>query len=63
MAIADVFDALISERCYKLPIPPNEAIEIIKEESGSHFDPKLVEVFLRHKDKFLGTITLDNDNN
>ena len=53
MAIADVFDALISERCYKKPIPHLDAIEIIKEESGSHFDPKLVEVFLRHKEEFL----------
>ena len=52
MAIADVFDALVSKRCYKEPIPVEEAFEIIKEESGSHFDPKLVDVFLRHKDKF-----------
>lgn len=53
MAIADVFDALISERCYKKPIPPLEAVKIIEEESGSHFDPKLVEVFLKHKDEFI----------
>jgi HD-GYP domain-containing protein (c-di-GMP phosphodiesterase class II) len=52
MAIADVFDALISERCYKEPIPANEAFKIIKEESGTHFDPKLVEVFLNHKNDF-----------
>ena len=52
MAIADVYDALISERCYKKAIPVEEAVEIIKEESGTHFDPKLVEVFLRHKEEF-----------
>lgn len=56
MAIADVFDALISERCYKKAMPVEKAFGIIQEESGSHFDPKLVEVFLRHKEEFL----LDN---
>ena len=48
MAIADVFDALISERCYKKAIPVAEALEVIRAESGSHFDPKLAEVFLNH---------------
>lgn len=48
MAIADVYDALISERCYKTAIPPEEAIEVIKQESGTHFDPKLVDVFLKY---------------
>ena len=52
MAIADVFDALISERCYKKAIPFDEAIKIIEEESGSHFDPNLVEIFLKYKDEF-----------
>ncbi len=51
MAIADVFDALISERCYKKPIPVNEALDVIREEAGEHFDPKLVDVFLRHYDR------------
>ena len=46
MAIADVFDALISERCYKKAIPFDQAVEIIRSESGTHFDPKLVEAFL-----------------
>lgn len=52
MAIADVFDALISERCYKKAMSKNQAYRIIREESGTHFDPQLVEVFLRHKDLF-----------
>jgi HD-GYP domain-containing protein (c-di-GMP phosphodiesterase class II) len=51
MAIADVYDALISERCYKEPIPPEEALKVIKEESGTHFDPKLAEIFLKYIDK------------
>ena len=57
MAIADVYDALISERCYKKAMPPEEAFEIIKEEAGTHFDPLLAEVFLNHKEAFL--INLD----
>ena len=53
MAIADVFDALISERCYKSAIPPEEAFGIIREGSGSHFDPKLAQVFLDNKELFV----------
>lgn len=53
MAIADVYDALTSERCYKKAMSPEKAFTIIQEESGTHFDPKLVEVFLRHKEEFI----------
>ena len=53
MAIADVFDALISKRCYKEAIPMEEAFKIIEEESGTHFDPKLAKVFLDNKDKII----------
>ncbi len=52
MAVADVYDALVSERCYKYPIPFGEAFSIIEEESGTHFDPELVRVFLNHRDDF-----------
>ena len=52
MAIADVFDALVSKRCYKDAIPVDEAFKIIEEESGTHFDPKLVKLFLAHKDEY-----------
>ena len=52
MAIADVFDALVSKRCYKEPIPFDEAIELMKKESGTHFDPRLLEVFINNKEKF-----------
>jgi putative two-component system response regulator len=45
LALVDVYDALISERPYKKPLPPDEALKIIKEGSGVHFDPALVEVF------------------
>ena len=46
MAIADVFDALISKRCYKEKMPVDEAFEIIKESGGTHFDPVLAGIFL-----------------
>jgi len=52
MAIADVYDALISERCYKKAMTPEEAFKIIEEGSGTHFDPELVKVFLKHKKDF-----------
>ncbi|MDR2578749.1 MAG: response regulator [Chitinispirillales bacterium] len=52
MAIADVYDALISERPYKQPFPHEEAVSIIRDGSGSHFDPYLVEVFLKHEQDF-----------
>ncbi len=46
MAIADVYDALISERPYKKPLSHGDAVGIIIAGSGSHFDPKLVELFV-----------------
>ena len=45
MAIADVFDALISRRVYKPPMPFAEAYEIIVAGRGSQFDPDVVTVF------------------
>jgi len=45
MAVVDVYEALISDRPYKKAISSEEALAIIRKESGSHFDPALVEVF------------------
>ena len=45
MAIADVYDALVSERPYKKPFSHEEAVAIIKRDSGSHFEPSLVKLF------------------
>ncbi|MBR5357725.1 MAG: HD domain-containing protein [Clostridiales bacterium] len=47
MALADVFDALASERAYKKPMPYDQCFKLIEEEAGTHFDPKLVDVFLK----------------
>jgi putative two-component system response regulator len=46
MALADVFDALISRRVYKQPIPADEARDMIAGERGRHFDPDVAEAFL-----------------
>ncbi len=46
MAVADVFDALISRRIYKDKVPLEQAYEILQKESGSHFDPQIVQVFM-----------------
>ncbi len=51
MAVADVFDALISERCYKKPMPYEDAFALIEREAGEHFDPEVVELFLELKDE------------
>ena len=46
MALADVFDALVSKRCYKDAFSYDKAFEIIEESLGDHFDPELGKVFL-----------------
>ena len=51
MAVADVFDALVSERCYKKPMSYDEAFEIIRKDAGQHFDPDVAELFLEMKDE------------
>jgi len=53
MAVADVYDALVSERPYKKPFTHEQAVEIIKKDSGTHFDPEIVKAFLNITDDFL----------
>ncbi len=52
MAIADVYDALISERPYKKPFSHEDAVAFIVKGSGSHFDPALVGIFEGCADQF-----------
>ena len=52
MAIADVFDALISRRSYKAAMPPEQARAIMEAERGKHFDPDLLDVFLGAFEEF-----------
>ena len=51
MAVADVFDALISKRIYKDQIPVEVAFEMIRKESGKQFDPEIIEIFLSQQEK------------
>ena len=52
MAVADVYDVLISRRIYKSPYLHQESVSIIKEASGTHFDPDIVAAFLELSDQF-----------
>ncbi|MBF0520959.1 MAG: HD-GYP domain-containing protein [Nitrospirae bacterium] len=61
-AIVDVFDALTSKRPYKEPYSYEETLEIIKENSGKHFDPKLLEVFIDMSFDLYDKISKSEDN-
>lgn len=52
MAIADVFDALISVRPYKKAFTYEDALNVIKSNAGKQFDPSIVEVFLEARERF-----------
>ncbi|WP_100644322.1 DUF3369 domain-containing protein [Alteromonas facilis] len=51
-AIADVFDALGSDRCYKDPWPLDDIIEFFQQQKGKQFDPQLVDILLNNLDAF-----------
>jgi len=53
LAIADVYDALTSNRPYKKAFTHKEAVDIIKEGRGTHFDPVLLDLFLEVSDEFV----------
>jgi putative two-component system response regulator len=52
MALADVYDALITSRVYKEAFSHETAVEMIREERGRHFDPEVVRAFLDLEDSF-----------
>ena len=53
MAVADVYDALISRRIYKPSISHEKAVAIIQDGRGSHFDPDMVDAFSEIQADFL----------
>jgi len=55
MAIVDVYDALVSERPYKKAFSKEEAVNIIMQNAGTHFDPKIAELFYEVKDRIIIT--------
>jgi putative two-component system response regulator len=54
MAVADVFDALISCRVYKVALPLPQVLQTLRKERGRHFDPDLLDLFLESIDTFVG---------
>lgn len=62
VAVADVFDALISERPYKPALPIRESFTIIKNERGTHFDPSVVDAFIGMKQEILSILEQYKDN-
>lgn len=52
MAVADVYDALIGRRVYKEPLPHDQALVIMKEGRGKHFDPDILDAFVAYHDRF-----------
>jgi putative two-component system response regulator len=53
VAVVDVYDALVSERCYKKALPHKEALAVICEGAGSQFDPEIVKALLEVEDQFI----------
>lgn len=62
MALADVYDALISKRVYKDGMPAAQAVQIIVQGKGAHFDPDLVDSFLEIEDQFFAIAQRFADN-
>ncbi|GLS89644.1 phosphodiesterase [Psychromonas marina] len=52
-SLADVFDALAHDRCYKKAWPMNEVLQFIDDQEGLHFDPLVVEAFRKHKNQII----------
>ena len=52
MAVADVYDALISRRVYKPPFTHGKAVSIMSEGRGTHFDPDLIDAFMQIQEQF-----------
>ncbi|MDR0948754.1 MAG: response regulator [Lachnospiraceae bacterium] len=63
MAIADVYDALVSARPYKKPFPHEKAVEIIIGDCGTHFDPCIVDAFVNVAEDFwIQSVVANGDN-
>jgi putative two-component system response regulator len=60
-ALVDVYDAVSNRRHYKEPWPEDKVVELIRDGSGVHFDPYLVDLFLRNLDRFRTILTANPD--
>ncbi len=62
-ALADVFDALGSDRCYKKAWETDRILNLLKDERGKHFDPVLIDIFFNHLEEFLAIRDAYSDKN
>ncbi|WP_422374933.1 DUF3369 domain-containing protein [Roseibium sp.] len=60
-AVADVFEALGAERCYKDPWPLDKIIAFMREQSGRHFEPRLIDILLQNIDKVTAIIETSDE--
>lgn len=60
VAIVDFYDALTMDRCYRKAFSDEEALEMLKAQEGTHFDPDMIEVFIKHHQKFIDLKTKVN---
>jgi len=51
VAVADAFDAMVSDRCYRPALPVEEALQAIEKGRGTHFDPKIADLLLGHREQ------------
>jgi putative two-component system response regulator len=63
MAVADVYDALISRRVYKEGMPHEQAVQIILDGKGTHFDPHIIEAFVVLHETFKEIASTFSDSN
>lgn len=63
MAVADVYDALISRRCYKSPFPHEDAVKIMRDARGKIFDPLILDAFFSIEEKILEIASRYQDEN
>ncbi len=52
-AVADVFDALLSDRSYRPALPVDKAVDVMRQGRGTHFDPQIVDILLGHREEVL----------
>ncbi len=53
VALIDYFDALTMDRCYRKALPDAEALKMVEQESGTHFDPELARLLIDNADDFI----------
>ena len=58
MAVVDAYDALVSKRPYKKTYPHEQAVDIISRNSGTHYDPSIIDIFVKVNEQFKDVIAI-----